>query len=176
MSFPKSGLSNPLVYPTAEAAAAARAKLDAGTSFEDLVAERNLTLADIDLGDVSKADLGAAGEAVFALEGPGVVGPMQSDLGPALFRMNAVLPAQETPFDEARTALASEMQTDAARRAIADKVEAVDDLLAGGASLEDVAKEQGLILATTDYAEGADDNAEIAGYPAFRDEIGRAHV
>jgi peptidyl-prolyl cis-trans isomerase D len=82
--------------------------------------------------------------------------------------MNAILSAQETTFDEARASLAAEMQTDAARRAIADKVEAVDDLLAGGATLEDVAKEQGLTVATTDYAEAADDNAEIAAYPAFR--------
>lgn len=138
-----------------------------------LAAERKLTLEDIDMGDVSKAELGAAGEAVFALEGPAVVGPFQSDLGPALFRMNAVLSAQETTFDEARDTLASEMQTDAARRAIADKVEAVDDLLAGGAAIEDVAKEQGLTLSTTDYAEGADDNAEIAGYPAFREAAGK---
>ena len=167
--IPEKRLVERLVYGTEEEAKAAKARLDAGETFEALVAERKLTLEDIDMGDVSKADLGAAGEAVFALEGPAVVGPFQSDLGPALFRMNAVLSAQETTFDEARDTLASEMQTDAARRTIADKVEAVDDLLAGGASIEDVAKEQGLTLATTDYAEGADDNAEIAGYPAFRE-------
>jgi peptidyl-prolyl cis-trans isomerase D len=167
--IPEKRLVERLVYGTEEEAKAAKARLDAGETFEALVVERKLTLEDIDMGDVSKADLGAAGEAVFALEGPAVVGPFQSDLGPALFRMNAVLSAQETTFEEARDTLASEMQTDAARRAIADKVEAVDDLLAGGASIEDAAKEQGLTIATTDYAEGADDNDEIAGYPAFRE-------
>lgn len=166
--IPEKRLVERLVFGTDADAAAAKARLDAGTTFEALVAERKLTLEDIDLGDVSKEELGAAGEAVFALEGPAVVGPFVSDLGPALFRMNAVLAAQETSFDEARAALAAEMQTDAARRSIADKVEAVDDLLAGGATLEDVAKEQGLTIATTDYAEGADDNADIAAYPAFR--------
>lgn len=167
--IPEKRLVERLVYGTEDEAKAAKARLDAGETFEALVAERKLTLEDIDMGDVSKSELGAAGDAVFALEGPAVVGPFQSDLGPALFRMNAVLAAQETTFDEAREALASEMQTDAARRAIADKVEAVDDLLAGGAAIEDVAKEQGLTLSTTDYAEGDDDNAEIAGYPAFRE-------
>jgi peptidyl-prolyl cis-trans isomerase D len=171
--IPEKRLVERLVYGTEEEAKAAKARLDAGETFEALVAERKLTLEDIDLGDVSKAELGAAGDAVFALAGPGVVGPFQSDLGPALFRMNAVLAAQETTFEDAREALSSEMQTDAARRAIADKVEAVDDLLAGGASIEDVAKEQGLTLSTTDYAEGADDNAEIAGYPAFREAAGK---
>jgi peptidyl-prolyl cis-trans isomerase D len=166
--IPEKRLVERLVFGSDADAAAAKARLDAGETFESLVAERKLSLEDIDLGDVSKEELGAAGEAVFALEGPAVVGPFQSDLGPALFRMNAILSAQETTFDEARASLAAEMQTDAARRAIADKVEAVDDLLAGGATLEDVAKEQGLTVATTDYAEAADDNAEIAAYPAFR--------
>ena len=167
--IPEKRLVERLVYPTDAEAAAAKAKLDAGATFETLVADRKLTLEDIDMGDVSKSELGAAGDAVFALAGPGIVGPLQSSLGPALFRMNAVLAAQETTFDQAREALATEMQQDAARRAISDKVEAIDDLLAGGATLEDVAKEQGMTIATTDYAVGADDNAAIAGYTDFRD-------
>ncbi len=167
--IPEKRLVERLVFPTDAEAAAAKAKLDAGAAFEDLVAERKLTLEDIDLGDVSKAELGAAGDAVFALAGPGVAGPLQSSLGPALFRMNAVLAAQETTFEQAREGLSAEMQQDAARRAIADKVEAIDDLLAGGASLEEVAKEQGMTIATIDYAVGAEDNAAIAGYTDFRD-------
>ena len=167
--IPEKRLVERLVYPTDAEAAAAKAKLDAGATFESLVAARKLTLEDIDLGDVSKADLGAAGDAVFALAGPGVVGPLQSSLGPALFRMNAVLAAQQTTFEQARVDLAAAAQQDAARRAIADKIEAIDDLLAGGATLEEVAKEQGMIIATTDYAVGADDNDAIAGYTDFRD-------
>ena len=167
--IPEKRLVERLVYPTDAEAAAAKAKLDAGATFESLVAARKLTLEDIDLGDVSKADLGAAGDAVFALAGPGVVGPLQSSLGPALFRMNAVLAAQQTTFEQARVDLAAAAQQDAARRAIADKIEAIDDLLAGGATLEEVAKEQGMVIATTDYAVGADDNDAIAGYTDFRD-------
>jgi peptidyl-prolyl cis-trans isomerase D len=73
----------------------------------------------------------------------------------AFFRVNAILAAEETTFDEARADLAIEIQTDAARRAISDQVEAVDDLLAGGATLEDLAKEVGMTLATIDYAPSA---------------------
>ncbi len=166
--IPERRLVERLVYPDAAAATAARARLDAGTPFETLVADRGLTLADVDLGDVSKSDLGPAGEAVFTLAGPGVVGPFDSDLGPALFRMNAVLSAQETTFDAARPALATELQTEAARQDIGNKVEAVNDLLAGGGTLEDLVAEQGMTLATTDYVGGAADNDAIAGYPAFR--------
>lgn len=167
--LPEKRLVERLVFGTDAEAATAKARIDAGEPFEALVAERDLTLEDVDLGDVAKADLGAAGDAVFALEAPGVVGPFASDLGPALFRMNAVLAAQETSFEEARPSLAVEMQTDAARRAIGDKVDLIDDALAGGATLEDVAREQGMQIATFDYAPGATDNDPIAGYPAFRE-------
>jgi peptidyl-prolyl cis-trans isomerase D len=165
---PEKRLVERLAFATDADAAAAKARLDAGETFEALVAERQLTLEDVDMGDVSKSDLGAAGDAVFALTEPGVVGPLPSDIGPALFRMNAILAAQETPFESVRDDLALEVQLAAARAAITAKVEAVDDLLAGGATLEEVAKEQGMTLATTEYAAGADDNDAIAAYATFQ--------
>ena len=157
-----------LIYPDQAAADAARAAFDGGKPFEDLVAERGLTLADIDQGDLTKEDLGAAGDPVFAASEGDVVGPVATDLGPALFRVGAVLAAEETSFEDARETLAIESQTDAARRLIADKVEEVDDLLAGGATLEDLARDAGLQLATLDYVPGQQGEAAIEGYPAFR--------
>lgn len=164
---PERRLVERLVYPSEAEAAAAKARLDAGESFETLVAERGLTLDDIDLGDVSPADLGAAGTAVFTLTEPGVVGPLTTDLGPALFRMNAVLAAQEVPFEEARETLVAEFQQDAARRDIADRIEAIDDALAGGAALEELAAELGMTLGTLDFSSASEDL--ITGYPAFRE-------
>lgn len=165
--LPEKRLVERLVYGTEAEAAAAKARLDAGESFETLVSERKLTLEDVDMGDVSKADLGAAGDAVFALTEPGFVGPLPSSLGPALYRMNAILAAQETSFDEARPKLLEELQLTAAQKVISDKVESIDDLLAGGAALDELARDEGMVLATTDYAPGADDNAPITAQPAF---------
>lgn len=170
---PERRLVERLVYPTEAEAAAAKAQLDAGTPFEDLVKARNLTLDDIDMGDVSREDLGPAADAVFAMTAPGVIGPVETDLGPALIRMNGILAAESTPFEEARATLAGELQTDAARRAIADKVEAIDDELAGGVTLEDLAKEQGMTLTTLDYVPGAQTDERIAAYPEFRDAAGK---
>jgi peptidyl-prolyl cis-trans isomerase D len=167
--IPEKRLVERLAFGTEAEAIAAKARLDAGESFDALVTERNLTLDDVDMGDVSAAELGAAGAAVFALAEPGVVGPFASDLGPALFRMNAVLAAQETTYEQARPDLLLELQMEAARKAIADKVEAVDDALAGGASLQEISTDHGMTLATTDYAPGAEDNDPIAGYAEFRD-------
>lgn len=165
---PERRLVERLVYPDQAAADTAGARLDAGEAFETLVTERGLTLDAIDLGDVAKEDLGQAADAVFSLAEPGVIGPVPTDLGPAIFRVNGILTAEETAFEEARDTLAIEMQTDAARRLIADQVETVDDLLAGGASLEDLAKEVGMTLATLDHVPAQQGDAAIEGYPAFR--------
>lgn len=164
---PERRLVERLVFGTEDEAKAAKTRLDAGEAFEKIVEERGLKLLDIDLGDVSKPELGAAGEAVFALAEPGIVGPLPSDLGPALFRVNGILAAEETTFEEAKADLTVEYQMDAARRAIGDKLEAIDDLLAGGATLEDLSKEQGMELGTIDFSAQSDE--KIAGYPAFRE-------
>lgn len=170
---PERRLVERLVYPDEAAAQAARNRLDAGqVTFEALVAERGLDLADIDMGDVGRDDLGAAGETVFGMAEPGVVGPLPSSLGPALFRMNGVLDAEEITFDEARDALTSEFALDAARRQIATRVDEIDDLLAGGATLEDLAQESGMVLATIDMEPGTSD--DIAAYPRFRAAAAKA--
>lgn len=167
--IPERRIVERLVYPDQAAADAARAKLDAGTPFEDLVRERGLTLDAVDLGDLSKEELGAAGEDVFATPEGQVAGPLDSDLGPALYRVVSVLAAEETTFADARETLALEIQTDAARRLIADRVEEIDDLLVGGATLEDLARDEGLTLATLDHVPGQPGDTTIEGYPAFRE-------
>lgn len=157
-----------LVYPSEEAAAEARARLDAGeATFEALVEERGLTLAAIDLGDVARADLGAAAEAAFGAEAGDVVGPVATNLGPALLRINAVLAAQETTFDEARDELRAERAADLARRAISDAVPGIEDLVAGGATVEDLAERAGMEIVTLDGAAG--DMEGLAAYDAFRE-------
>jgi len=166
--IPERRIVDRLVFPDQASADAAKAKLDADTTFEALVAERGLTLDAIDQGDVSKADLGAAGEAVFATAEGSVAGPVESDLGPALFRVNGVLAAEETTFDAARETLAADEQMEAARKVIGDRVEEIDDLLAGGATLEDLSKEAGLALAVVDYVPGQTGDSAIEGYQAFR--------
>jgi len=154
-------------------ASEAKSRLDAGdVTFEELVDERNLELGDIDLGDVSEADLGAAGAAVFASDGPGVVGPADSEFGPALFRVNGILNARNTPFDEARAELIDEFALDRARHTIADSMEHFDDLLAGGATLEELSRETELELGEMEWTVGSSDG--ISAYPEFREAAASA--
>lgn len=166
--IPERRLVERLVYGSMDDAEAAAARLASGeASFEALVEERGLTLEDIDLGDVTEADLGAAGAAVFALQEPGVAGPVMSDLGPALFRMNAVLAAQETSFEDARDELRAELAQDRARRIIADSVTDIDDRLAAGATVEELTQETEMELGGIAYFSGLQDG--IAAYDAFRE-------
>lgn len=165
---PEKRLVERLVFPDQAAADAAKARLDAGLTFDDLVRERGLSLSDIDMGDVTRADLATAGDAVFALAEPGIAGPALSNLGPALFRVNAILSPETTPFEQVRDELTAEVRDAAARKQIEGKVEAIDDALAGGATLDDLAREQGMRLGRFDYAPGAADNDPIAGSAAFR--------
>jgi peptidyl-prolyl cis-trans isomerase D len=166
--IPERRIVERLIYPDQAAADAARTELDGGKGFDALVSDRGLTLDDIDQGDVTKEELGTSGDPVFAAAEGDVVGPLATDLGPALFRVVSVLAAEETNFEDARQTLAIEFQIDAARRLIADKVEEIDDLLAGGATLEDLARDAGMQLATLDFVPGQQGEALIEGYPAFQ--------
>ena len=160
-NIPEKRLVERLVYPSEDEAKAAKAQFDAGTSYEDLVKARGLTLGDIDMGDVSLVDLGEAGQDVFALTEPGVVGPLPSNLGPALYRMNTILPAQITPFDQAQDTIKGDLQLAMATKTIVDKFEPINDLLAGGATIVEVAKDQAMTEGATDYAKDADDNDAV---------------
>ncbi|HBN31907.1 MAG TPA: peptidylprolyl isomerase, partial [Rhodobacteraceae bacterium] len=140
-NIPARRIVDRLVYPNQATAQAALDSLSSGAkTFETLVTERGLTLADVDLGEVSRADLtGAAADAVFLLTEPGVAGPVETDLGPALFQVNAVLEAQNTSFEQVSDELHAEYVADRARRQIDDGIVGIDDLLAGGNTLEEIA-------------------------------------
>jgi peptidyl-prolyl cis-trans isomerase D len=96
-----------------------------------------------------------------------LIGPVESGLGPALFRVNAVLEASEVTFEEAREDLTAELSASAAIRAVDDARDDYEDLLAGGATLEELANESDMILGQIDWLPTSED--QIAAYEAFRE-------
>ena len=166
---PERRLVERLVFADQDTADRAAAALEvSGTTFEQLVEERGLQLADVDLGDVSRQDLAAAGEPVFAAEAGDVVGPITTPLGPALFRVNGVLPAQNTSFEDAEPALRAELASARAVRAVESRAQELDDQLAGGISLEELAETTEMELGQIDWTE--DSSGGIAAYAGFRQE------
>ena len=172
-----------LVFPDEEAAADAAERVgEAG--FDALVEERGLTLDDVDLGTVTRDDLGEAAETVFALDEPGVAGPVPTGLGPALFRVNALLDASETPLADVRASLREELALGEAGRLVDERATEIDDLLAGGATVEELADlglEVGRVTLDAGTRDGpaADDafraaalSAEEGEFPALADLAG----
>lgn len=164
---PERRLVERLAFLDADAANAAAASLTAGETFDGLVEARGLTLEDVDLGDVAQSELGAAGADVFAAEVGAVVGPYPSTLGPALFRVNAVLAEQVIPFEEAIEMLRPQLAADRAVRLVEAQAENFSDLMAGGATLENLSAETDLGLGQIDWTVQSTDG--IAAYEAFRE-------
>ena len=164
---PERRLLERLVFPTQEEAEAARAAIDAGeTDFDTLVTDRGLRLEDVDMGETDEFGLSAeAAEVIFADTESEILGPLESRFGPALYRVNAVLGATDVPFEEALPDLRDELADGAARRAIDAMIENMDDLLAGGATLEELAAETDMVLGNLTWTAG--DDAGIAGYDSF---------
>ena len=172
---PERRLVERLVFTSEALAEDAKAAIDAGTSsFDDLLEERGLSLDDADLGEVSRDDLGDAAEAVFALDEPGVAGPAPSPLGPALYRMNGILSAQDTPFEDVREELEAEAAADRARRVIRDDIGRIEDLLAGGATPETLGERTNMEFGQIDWRDDVSDG--IAAYDAFRNAAASVQV
>jgi peptidyl-prolyl cis-trans isomerase D len=152
----------------ADATAAAERLATGDVQFADLVTERGLTLSDVELGEVSRDGLDPAiADAVFALEDTGVVGPLPSNLGPALYNVAGLLNAQETTFEEVRDELFEQAAADRAFRAVIAEVEPIDDLLAGGATLEEIANETAMTLGEISLRAGSDEG--LGAYETFRE-------
>ncbi len=166
--LPERRLVERLVFPNDAAAEAALARITAGESdFEAEVTARGLSVLDVDMGDVTEADLGAAAQAVFAADIGAVAGPAPSDFGPALFRVNATLPAQETPFEAVRDELQDELARDRAVRVIETLAEAAENELAAGGTLEELADSTAMALTTLEWTPQSEGG--LSGYQAFRE-------
>ncbi len=164
---PERRILDRLAFANEDEARAALADITAGrTSFDALVTDRGVSLDDVAMDPVTLAELGTGGEAVFAAELDQVVGPIETALGPALMRVTVILDAVEIAFDEAQDALRADLAMDAARRQIDVLVQDMEDQLAAGATLDELATLMNLPLVQLAWDGAADD--DIAAYPAFR--------
>ena len=156
-----------LIFSERSKAQDAMDEIVAGTlTFESAVSDRGLTLADVDLGIVEKTILDDAGDAVFSLMQPGLVGPIDTNLGPALFRVTAILDGSIQAYDTVKDQLRMEASLDAAANEIVAISEDVDDLLAGGAALEDIAAETDMEFGVFEWHVSA--SGGISDFDAFK--------
>ena len=168
-SKPERRIVDQLAFADMAAAAEARTRIEAGeTSFGALAEERGLSEADLSLGPIERSALGPeARDMVFGAAEPGIYGPVRTDLGPSLFRVNAIIAAQETSFEEAREDLRAAAAQELANDAVLDRIDPVQDKLAAGATIEDLANETALSLGEATLMPEA--GSGIEADPAFRE-------
>ncbi len=165
-----------IAFGTLADAEAAKAQIDAGEAgFDDIASARGLLAADISLGLVTEYQISsAAADVLFSATDLGVYGPIESAVGPALFRLNSMQAASSTPLDEVRDEIRDAIALNAAGNLVVGAFDDVDDLIAGGASLEDVANETDMQLFTTRYP--GETTQEIESQSAFISEVLAAEI
>ena len=136
-----------LAFDDAAAADAAAKKLAAGTSFADLVAERGAKLEDLDLGLLTKANYldPKIADAAFALAKVGDVSPVVAGrIRSVILELAEVAPGSEKPYAEVAGELKLEIAKKRAETDILTRHDQIEDALAGGAKLREVADRFGL--------------------------------
>ncbi len=132
---------------------ATRAK--AGESFAKLAAElAGYGAGDLAVGTVTQEKFAASSNkliaaAAFALPTGGVTTAIKSDFGWHVVRVDAVVPTKSRPLASVRTEISSLLRAEKADDTLASEVADIEDALAQGQSLADVAKSHKLTIQTT---------------------------
>src|SRR5207245_9750451 len=106
-----------MVFPNEGEAQAARTRITSGTSFDDIAKERNLNLADVDLGMITKSAIidPAIAEAAFSLPSGEVSQPVQGRFGVALVKIGKIEPGTTPTFESVAAQVKKELATERAR-------------------------------------------------------------
>lgn len=136
-----------MLFLDEDAANKAADLLAQGRAF-DAVAVEASGVPPLSLGPLTRAELAAQApelaEAGFALAADGVSGPVRSALGWHIMRAVEIEPRIVRSYDEVRDQLAQDIARELAIEEIYEMANALDDALAGGASIEEAARELSL--------------------------------
>lgn len=152
---------------TKEAETALQSIKDENTSFSQLVNDRGLTGSEIDIGFKTETELGDAGNRLFNANLSEIIGPFETDLGPSLFKLIEIREAKTLTFESVKDQLSKELALAEAITKIANQSQQFDDLLASGASLEELAIETPLELKEIAFFSGMEDS-DVTKYEGFR--------
>ncbi len=102
--------------------------------------------APVELTDATRSEIPAPelAAAIFTAAPDTVAPPVRSALGWHVLRVTKVTPGQVRPFDEVRAQLVTQVQNDLAADLLYDCANKVDDLLSGGAALDELPGDLGL--------------------------------
>jgi peptidyl-prolyl cis-trans isomerase D len=137
-----------IVFPTEAEAKAARERIQAGTTFESVAAERKISDQELTLGTFEKNAIfdKAVAEAAFALAPGAVSDVVAGAFGPLLLRVPSVEAARLKAFEEVAGEVRQELALSRARDAVSDLHDRIEDQRAGARPLAEIAAEKKLPL------------------------------
>ena len=162
-------LSQAVVRDKAQAdGIAARAR--GGAAFAAAAAPAGLSAEDVSVGPQTKAQFSSlAGDAVanaaFAATSGAIVGPIRSDLGWHVIRIDAVRAAAGRSLAQARDEIAGQLTVAKRKEALADLVAKVEESFDDGSSFAEAAAASKLTIAATPAITGA---GTARDNPAYR--------
>src|SRR5437868_597194 len=168
-----------IVFPNADEAQAARARIASGMSFDDLAKERNLNPADVDLGMIAKSAIidPAIADAAFALPAGEVSQPVQGRFGVALVKIGKIEAGVMPTYESVAAQVKKELATERARVKISELHNKMEDERGGGATVIEAAQKLGLTAVTVeavDRSGRAPDGQPVGNIPRGLDVVSQA--
>lgn len=161
------------VVPDQKAAAAIAQRAKSGQSFAEAAKPAGLGAADVSLGEQSREQFtDIAGQkvaaAAFSAKTGTVVGPIQSDLGWHVIKIESAQTQAGKTLAQARDEIAARLNSDKRKAALADIVDKVQDAIDNGANFDEAAKAANLPVTTTPLitARGTDRQNPSYSFPA----------
>jgi peptidyl-prolyl cis-trans isomerase D len=156
-STPETRTIEQVVFKTAEAAKAARDRIRAGSTFDDVVKAEGKTPADALLGTFARDKIAdaAVGDAAFKLQANEVSDVIQGAFGPVLIRVTEIKPEVVRPLDEVKEEIRRDLALAEANRVLLDVHDSYEDARAGGESLHEAANKLKLKVVTIDAIDRA---------------------
>ncbi len=161
-------LEQSVVDDQAKAAAIAEA-LGQGKSMKEAVTAATGS-EDAYLGDNKFEQAGLPkeiGEPIFKAEPGATVGPVQTALGWHVIKVKSIIPPETRPFEEVKADLKKEILQMRVADDMFETGNQIDDRLAGGAALEEVAQEMGLKIST--YGPVKEDGSTVDSKDGLKD-------
>jgi len=139
-----------LLLPDQAAADKASQELAGGADFAAVAKALGKSADETKLGTVTRAELPAefAGP-IFELGAPGLTKPVQSAFGWTIFKVTEIKPGSVQPFDAVKARLIDEVKRDKAADQVPQLSNKLEDALAGGAGLDEAAKQVDLPVRKT---------------------------
>lgn len=124
----------------------ARAKIDAGKTFDDLLGEKNLTPKDASLGTVARTGLvdKNVADAAFSLKEGEVSAPVKARFGTVILRAGKITASTVKPYSDVAAELKREIALRRAQSEITRIHDVIEDQRTSGKPLTEASKSTGL--------------------------------